>query len=125
MDYAIPASKLASLSSGEFVGRVADSPNEKIELKMFHCEIQNDHEEIKRQEAHYRDISTSVKITQQDIDENYLKIKNDVVELIQTKLNKVNSVAEKSGRREPPIRRKAKAASNSRKAKVLGRAVSM
>jgi hypothetical protein len=30
MHYAIPASKIATLSSGEFVGVVADSPGEKI-----------------------------------------------------------------------------------------------
>ncbi|RYE54840.1 MAG: hypothetical protein EOP48_11445 [Sphingobacteriales bacterium] len=49
LDYAIPASKIASLSSGEFVGAVADNPEEKIELKTFHCEIINNHEEIKRE----------------------------------------------------------------------------
>ena len=41
LDYAIPASKIASLSSGEFVGMVADDPHEKIKLKMFHAEIMN------------------------------------------------------------------------------------
>src|SRR5919202_887734 len=30
LDYAIPASKIAALSSGEFVGMVADNPEEKI-----------------------------------------------------------------------------------------------
>jgi len=39
-------SKIATLSSGEFVGVVADNPEEKTKLKMFHCEIQNDHKDI-------------------------------------------------------------------------------
>jgi hypothetical protein len=39
MDFAIPQSKISSLSSGEFVGMVADDPNRKIKLKVFHCEI--------------------------------------------------------------------------------------
>ncbi|HWZ21431.1 MAG TPA: conjugal transfer protein MobC [Cytophagaceae bacterium] len=39
MDFAIPQSKISSLSSGEFVGMVADDPNQKIKLKAFHCEI--------------------------------------------------------------------------------------
>ena len=34
LDAAIPASKIAALSSGEFVGMVADDPLEKIKLKM-------------------------------------------------------------------------------------------
>ncbi len=39
MDFAIPQSKISSLSSGEFVGMVADDPDQKIKLKVFHCEI--------------------------------------------------------------------------------------
>jgi hypothetical protein len=31
LDYAIPASKIAALSSGEFVGMVADNPEQKIQ----------------------------------------------------------------------------------------------
>lgn len=48
LDYAIPASKIASLSSGHFVGMVADDPNNKIDLKVFHNEIQNDHEALEK-----------------------------------------------------------------------------
>lgn len=40
LDAAIPASKMAALSFGEFVGLVADNPEKKIKLKMFHAEIQ-------------------------------------------------------------------------------------
>jgi hypothetical protein len=39
LDLAVPASKIASLSSGEFVGMVADDPDQKIDLKAFHSEI--------------------------------------------------------------------------------------
>ena len=39
MDFAIPQSKISALSSGEFVGMVADDPKQKIKLKTFHCEI--------------------------------------------------------------------------------------
>lgn len=56
LDYAIPASKISSLSSGEFVGMVADNPDSKIELKVFHSEIQNDHEAIRQEEADYQEI---------------------------------------------------------------------
>lgn len=56
LEMAIPASKIASLSSGEFVGMVADNPQEKISLKMFHCEIQNDHTKIAAEDAGFGDI---------------------------------------------------------------------
>ena len=35
LDSAIQPSKISSLSSGEFVGMVADDPDNKIELKTF------------------------------------------------------------------------------------------
>lgn len=59
MDYAIPASKIATLSSGEFAGLVADSPGEKIPQKMFHGELQNDNEAIAREEKAYVDYRKS------------------------------------------------------------------
>ena len=54
LDYAIPASKIATLSSGEFVGMVADEPTNKNDLKIFHNEVINDHEAIKKEEAAYK-----------------------------------------------------------------------
>jgi type IV secretory pathway TraG/TraD family ATPase VirD4 len=53
LDFAIPASKIASLSSGEFVGMVADDPNQKIKLKSFHCEIINDKNALQAEEKHF------------------------------------------------------------------------
>ncbi len=47
LESAIPPSKISALSSGEFVGMVADDPQQKIELKAFHCEILNNHEALK------------------------------------------------------------------------------
>lgn len=47
---AIPASKIAALSSGEFVCMVADDPRQKIELKAFHGAILNDHEALKKEQ---------------------------------------------------------------------------
>ena len=41
LDYAVPSSKISALSSGEFVGMVADDPTNKIKLKVFHSEIVN------------------------------------------------------------------------------------
>ncbi|HSZ86517.1 MAG TPA: conjugal transfer protein MobC, partial [Puia sp.] len=46
LESAVPPSKIAGLSSGEFVGMVADDPEMKIELKAFHAEIINNHEEL-------------------------------------------------------------------------------
>jgi hypothetical protein len=78
LDSAIPPSKIASLSSGEFVGMVADDPDQKIELKIFHNEILNDHEALRREEEDYEPIPKVREITQQEILDNYLRIKREI-----------------------------------------------
>jgi hypothetical protein len=82
LDSAIPASKIAALSSGEFVGMVADNPDQKISLKMFHAEIINDHAAIKAEEDGYKPLPKIREVTEDNIRENYKKIKADIMELI-------------------------------------------
>ncbi|WP_316846847.1 conjugal transfer protein MobC [Pedobacter psychrodurus] len=82
LDYAIPASKIASLSSGEFVGMVADNPEEKIALKMFHGEIQNDHDAIAGEEQQYKPIPIVKTVSAEEIRENYECIKVQVAALL-------------------------------------------
>ena len=89
MDYAVPASKIASLSSGEFVGIVADNPEEKIKLKMFHCEIQNDHKAISVEEGGYKQIPRPREVGQDEVAENYVMIKAQVEELIREECQKI------------------------------------
>ena len=89
LEYAIPASKISSLSSGQFVGIVADNPDEKIKLKIFHSEIQNNHNVIAKEEAEYQPIPAVSNVTDQDILENYTKIKAEIEELLITELEKL------------------------------------
>ncbi|MCE7059725.1 conjugal transfer protein MobC [Dyadobacter sp. CY343] len=82
LDSAIPASKIASLSSGEFVGMVADTPDEKIALKMFHAQIINDNQAIARQESAYKELPIVRKVDDSVIRANYYQIKQDVQDLV-------------------------------------------
>jgi hypothetical protein len=91
LDYAIPAAKIAALSSGEFVGIVADNPDCKIRLKVFHCEIQNDHGAIKKEEELYKPIPVIQQVSAESIRENYRKIKDDIRELIVSELELVKA----------------------------------
>lgn len=86
MDYAIPASKIATFSSGEFGGIMADSPNEKIKLKMFHGEIQNDHEAIAKEEKLYKPIPVVKMVSAEEIRTNYQSIKAQVADLLKAEL---------------------------------------
>ena len=89
LDYAVPPSKISSLSSGEFVGIVADNPEQKIKLKLFNSEIQNDHSAIKKEEGCYKPIPIIRQISNEDIQENYQRIKWEVQELIKIELEKM------------------------------------
>ena len=82
LDSAIPASKIAALSSGEFVGLVADNPDEKIKLKMFHAEIINDADKLNQEGSQYKDIPVVCNVTQQQVLDNYYQVKMDIKRLI-------------------------------------------
>ncbi|RYZ79274.1 MAG: hypothetical protein EOP04_28090 [Proteobacteria bacterium] len=97
MDYAIPASKIATLSSGEFVGVVADNPEQKIKLKMFHCEIQNDHGAMASEEALFKEIPLVKVVTGEMVEENYKQIKRDIFELLKAECGKLSVKVVKEG----------------------------
>jgi hypothetical protein len=86
LDAAIPPSKIASLSSGEFVGMVADDPEQKIALKVFHAEILNDHAALKKEEDAYQAIPPVRKVSQDEIQQNYLRVKEDIRLIIEDRL---------------------------------------
>ena len=57
------ASKISTLTQGMFVGAVADNFNERIELKIFHCEIVVDAEKVKREKEKIRSsVQTGLRI---------------------------------------------------------------
>lgn len=89
LEAAIPPSKIAALSSGEFVGMVADDPLNKIELKAFHCEILNDHETIKKEEAGYEEIKPVRKIDPLMVQRNYMQVKQDVQDIIHSEMERL------------------------------------
>lgn len=89
LESAVPPSKISCLSSGEFVGMVADNPDCKIELKTFHCEIVNDHEALKKEEENYKDIAVIRKIDTTIVQRNYLQVKQDVQEIMQSEIEQL------------------------------------
>lgn len=94
LDFAIPASKISSLSSGEFVGMVADDPHEKIKLKMFHCEIQNDTEKLNEEAKRFRPIPKVSNVTMQQVMDNYFQVKLDVKALIEQEVFRLKVAGE-------------------------------
>lgn len=89
LDSAIPASKIASLSSGEFVGLVADNPDEKITLKMFHAQILNNADNLNEEVSRYRDIPVVFEVSQQQVMDNFYQVKLEVKRLIGEEVEKL------------------------------------
>jgi hypothetical protein len=89
LDFAIPQSKIAGLSSGEFVGMVADDPTNKIKLKTFHSEIINNHEELKMEAQYYKDLPVINQVSAQMVNENFRLIKKEVAELVETEIERI------------------------------------
>lgn len=89
LELAVPPSTISQLSSGQFVGIVADDPTQKIELKAFHSEIQNDHKALALEEKGYQPIPQVRKLNGEEVLENYRKIKAEVRQLIEEELERM------------------------------------
>lgn len=102
MESLIPASKISTLTQGMFVGAVADNFNERIEQKIFHCEIVVDAEKVKREEQAYLPIPIITDFTDADgndrmkemIQENYNRIKAEVRQIVADELQRIQSDTE-------------------------------
>lgn len=90
LDYAVPASKIAMLSAGEFVGIVADNPDQKIKLKAFHTAIENDPAAIKAEERAYEPMPKG-KVSDNEIQNNFISIKKDVSDLISSEIERIKN----------------------------------
>lgn len=97
LEAAVPPSRISSLSSGEFVGLVADNPDQKIERKAFHCEIQNDHDALKAEEQAYEPIPVIRKVTNVMVQRNYRQIKDDIQQIVNSELQRMMSNPELEG----------------------------
>lgn len=89
LESAIPPSKISGLSSGEFVGMVADNPTDKIDLKVFNSEIINDHEALKREEESYKPIPEIRKVDNAMVQRNFMQIRQDIQDIIHSEMERL------------------------------------
>ena len=89
LELAVPISTISSLSAGEFVGMVADNPDEIIALKTFHAMIVNDHETLKHERESFLPVPAFRKIDQKEIYTNYQLIKQDVLDIVESVMEEV------------------------------------
>ncbi|HEU5364001.1 MAG TPA: conjugal transfer protein MobC [Hanamia sp.] len=94
LELAIPINKISSLSSGEFVGMVADDPRQKIELKAFCAEIINDHEALSKEQSGYKQLPKFSDVNSSQVLNTYLQVKKDVQEIIQSEIERMMDTPE-------------------------------
>ena len=99
MDSLIPASKIATLTQGMFVGAVSDNFKERIEQKIFHAEIVVDNEKVASETKAYTKIPQLRSFTdangedtlKQEIEDNYRQVKLDIVQLIAREMQRITN----------------------------------
>lgn len=97
LDSLIPASKIANLSQGMFVGAVSDNFDERIEQKIFHCEVVVDNALVAAETKVYKKIPDIVSFVDEngkdtmkrDIDDNYWQIKKDIENIVIAEMNRI------------------------------------
>lgn len=68
---------------------VADSPDQKISLKMFHSEIQNDTKKMSEELKEFKRIPKVFSVTSIKIMDNYFQVKLDVKTLLEMEVKKL------------------------------------
>ncbi|MBB4046340.1 DNA-binding transcriptional regulator YbjK [Bacteroides reticulotermitis] len=99
MDSLIPPSKISNLTQGMFVGAVADNFDERIEQKIFHCEIVVDNERVAAETKAYRKIpvisnfvdENGVDRMKEMIKENYDRIKAETKQIVADELERIRN----------------------------------
>ena len=99
LDSLIPASKISTLTQGMFVGSVSDNFDERIEQKIFHAEIVVDNEKVAAETKVYQKIPQILSFVdeqgedkmKQQIESNYRQIKQDIVQIIETELERIKN----------------------------------
>jgi DNA-binding transcriptional regulator YbjK len=99
MDSLIPPSKISNLTQGMFVGAVADNFDERIEQKIFHCEIVVDNERVAAETKAYKKIpvitnfvdDNGVDRMKEMIKENYDCIKAEAKQIVADELERIRN----------------------------------
>jgi DNA-binding transcriptional regulator YbjK len=99
MDSLIPPSKISNLTQGMFVGAIADNFDERIEQKIFHCEIVVDNERVAAEAKTYRKIPVITNFVDENgvdrmkemIKENYDRIKAEAKQIVVDELERIRN----------------------------------
>lgn len=97
MDSLIPQSKISTLTQGMFVGSISDNFDERIEQKIFHCEIVVDSAKVTQETAAYKPIPVFTDfrdeqgndVLKEQIKLNYDNIKAEARDIVDKELKRI------------------------------------
>jgi len=89
MEKTITPAIIATLSSGEFLGIVADEPGQELELKAFHAKLINDHRALAKERKKLEPLPIVREVTTAMVQENFDRIKSEVEKLVQDELKRI------------------------------------
>jgi hypothetical protein len=95
LETAIPPSRIATLSAGDFVGIVADKPDQRIELKAFSATLPVDFEALTEERKRYPDLPVVRNVTREQILESYRQVKRDVEMIILSETARIRNSPDK------------------------------
>lgn len=81
---AIPPATIGMLSSGEFVGILADDPDQEIKLKAFHAKIVKVPVKVVA-----RELPVVRKLGEDEVEENFRRVKREVAELVNEEMERI------------------------------------
>jgi hypothetical protein len=85
---AIPPSRIAALSTGEFVGMVADDRNYRIDMKTFHAEIRQDHRFLEKEEQ-WPGLQEFKAVDEITVEMTYMRITEDIRKLVEAEMETI------------------------------------
>ncbi|GAA4459251.1 conjugal transfer protein MobC [Nibrella saemangeumensis] len=95
LNFMAPAAKIGMLSQGWVVGVVADNAGQESERKAFHARVTIDEADFKSEQK-VRELPNFTNFTPQNsgldakVQANYLKIKEDIANLVQSEVSRLN-----------------------------------
>ncbi|HEV2483624.1 MAG TPA: YWFCY domain-containing protein [Puia sp.] len=94
LEYAVPVNRIAALSSGEFVGMVADTPTQPIAIKTFCCRLINDPAALAQETNDYQPLPTTRETTPEELTENFHRIRMEIETLTRSELTRIKNSPE-------------------------------
>ena len=89
LEFAVPISRIAALSPGEFVGLVADNPGHPVTNKAFHARILLDQKKLEAEEHAFHPLPVVSKVSKEDIAQNFTRIRQEIADLVTDELHRM------------------------------------